>query len=450
MHLQDGIQGLDQAILALPDNALVKSVSRPDLLRGAVQIWTAAGRDRRRLTTCYRHYDLLMPPREWNWVETKFWQEMMIRRYIDGTYLREYAGHVDLVQGTNETTSTSTWNDPADAAYHIRAEAAMVSVWNDKFRGRTVQSVDGGEGFIPANCKMTLLSCPVGNDIPVEILRLSRETDSPVDYHNYSKCKDGVRDPGDWRWHSGRWWFIEQEHGIPVQWVFGECGPYLDTDRGWRHPNVLGGDIEKLVAAMGAVYASIAATAAFLEDRILGQGAWFSSGSAASWPHYQYSASDIIAVANGIRPLWKKKESPMSIYVQSNTPENLNAAIQAMQREGFVETRRGTTEWAELEVAPPPVPPFYTRLLVGAFLRVIRPTGVMVYLNSALTQPWSRGVVVQGNTSMAVALLYDPEKDLKPPVGVLCVLKPGISSFFPNGLWIAAIGNDGRPSVESV
>ena len=141
----------------------------------------------------------------------------------------------------------------------------------------------------------------------------------------------------------------------------------------------------------------------------------------------------------------------MSIIIQANTLDQLNTVVKSMQ--GYTELRRGRTEWAELDIAPPPpppIPPFYTRLSIGTHLRVIRPTGVMVYLNSALTQPWSRGVMAQGNTTMTVALLYDPEKDLKPPVGVLCVVKPGISSSFPNGLWIAAVGSDGLPNVESV
>ena len=451
MHFQARIQFWHDALLTLPENALIKSIGDPGLLRDAVQVWLGAGRKREELTTCYRHYDIAMPPREWNWEETKFWCEMMIRRYIDGTYLREYAEHVDLVQGTNETTSTSTWNDPSDTAYHIRAEAAMVSVWNDKFRGRTVQSVDGGEGFIPAHCKMTLLSGPVGNDIPREIFELSISEDAPIDYHAYTHWVNGVRDPGDWRWHSGRWAFLGEEYGLKPQWVFGECGPYAGTNEGWRHPDVLGGDIGKLVTAMRAWYTDVIATSAFREGRIIGQGAWFTSGSESSWPHYQFFTSDLIALADSIHDLWVKEESPMSIIIQANTLDQLNTVVKSMQ--GYTELRRGTTEWAELDIAPPPpppVPPFYTRLLVGTPLRVIRPAGVMVYLNSGLTQPWSRGMVAQGSTSMVLALVYDPAKDLTPPVGVLCVLKPGISSSFPNGLWIASVGSDGLPNVEAV
>ena len=448
MHFQTGTSGWKTAIQALPDNALVKSVSDPGLLKEAVQVWTAAGRDRRQLTTCYRHYDLLMPPREWDWEETKFWQEMMIRRYVDGTYLREYAGSVDLVQGTNETTSNSTWDDPADAAYHIRAEAAMVSVWNEQFRGRTVQSVDGGEGFIPAHCKMTLLSGPVGNDIPMEIFRLALAEDSPIDYHAYEHVVNGVRGPGDWEFHSGRWAMLEEKYGYKPEWVFGECGPYADTDRGWRHPDVLGGDIHKLIQAMRAWYTDVVATPAFKEGRILGQGAWFTSGVDPRWQHYQYDTHDLAALADGILDIWKANLMPV---ITGNTPDELNQTIAKLP--DMEVARRGIVYWAELREAPlppPPIPPFYTRLLVGVHLRVIRPAGVMVYLNSALTQPWSRGVMAQGDTSMTLGLLYDPAKDLKPPVGVLCVVKPGVSSSFPNGLWIAAIGTDGLPNVESV
>ena len=366
MHFQTGVGGWTKAIPALPDNALVKSVSDAGLLREAVQAWLAAGRDREQLTTCYRHYDIAMPPREWDWEETKLWCEMMIRRYVDGTYLREYAGSIDLVQGPNETTSNSTWDDPADAAYHIRAEAAMASVWNNRFRGRTVQSVDGGEGFVPAHCRMTLLSGPVGNDIPVEIFRLALAEDSPVDYHAYEHVVNGVRDPGDWQYHSGRWAMLEEKYGLHPRWIFGECGPYADTDRGWRHPDVLGGDIHKLIQAMRAWYADVAATPAFRENRILGQGAWFTSGVDPRWRHYQYDAPDLVALANGIRDLWKANPMPV---ITGNTPDELNQTIAKLS--DMEVTRRGIVHWAELQTKPPapapvPNPLFRVRVIINA------------------------------------------------------------------------------------
>jgi len=118
---------------------------------------------------------------------------------------------------------------------------------------------------------------------------------------------------------------------------------------------------------------------------------------------------------------------------------------------------RGMTE---IEVMPmlflrftspePTEKPWYATLGIGARLRVVRESGLDVYITSKLDALWSRGRLPAGNTSMIVALPYDPEKDLTPPVGVLCVVKPGISSSFPNGLWIVGMGNDGRPNVEVV
>lgn len=451
IHFQARISDWPIAIPALPNNALVKSVSDPGLLRDAVQFWLAAGRERHQLKTCYRHFDLAMPPREWNWEETKLWWRLMFYRFIDRTYLEMYAPDVDLVQGTNETTSNSTWADSADKDYHLQSERAAANVWNKEFRGKRVLSLDRGEGIIPDTCKLTLLSGPVSNDIPKEIFELSVAEDCPIDYHAYTRIWRGERYINDWTDDSGRWAVLESAYGLKPEWVFGECGPYIGMAEGWRHPDVLGGNLEQLIRAMRAWYTDVISTPAFRDGRILGQGAWFSSGSESSWPYYQYFTSDLIALSNGIRDLWVKEESPMSIVIQASTLDQLNAVVKSMQ--GYTELRRGTTEWSELDIIttpPPQVPPFYTRLVVGVALRVIRPTGLMVYLNPELTQTWSRGTIGFGNTSMKLALLYDSKKDLTPTVGVLCVLKPGISSSFPNGLWIAAIGNDGLPNIEPV
>jgi len=106
-------------------------------------------------------------------------------------------------------------------------------------------------------------------------------------------------------------------------------------------------------------YMDVVATSAFREGRIIGQGAWFTSGSESSWPHYQFFTSDLIALASGIRDLWIKEESQMStIIIQASTLDQLNTVVNSMQ--GYTELRRGTTEWAELMVASlpsPPIPP---------------------------------------------------------------------------------------------
>lgn len=443
MHFQARISDWPLAIPALPDNGLVKSVGDPSLLRDAVQTWVAAGRERRQLTTCYRHFDIAMPPRGWNWEEMKLWWRLMFFRFVDKTYLERHANSIDLVQGMNEHTATSTWANLADKAYHLQSEQAAAHVWNREFRGRRVTSLDGGQGDIPDTCKLTLLSGPVSNDIPREICELALAEDCPIDYHAYSRWSRGVRYENDWKDDSGRWAMHEAHYGLKPQWVFGECGPYLGVVEGWRHPDVLGGDLNSLIQAMRVWYTDVTATAAFREGRILGQGAWFTSGNDPTWRYYQLNTPDLVALATAIRDLWRKEV--IVVTVTGNTEDELNETLR--QLAGYTILQRGVVHWAQVEVERSQ-PPFYTRLAVGTRLRVVRPEGLMVYLDSGLAQKWSRGLLKNGDISMVVALPYNPALDLQ-RVGVLCVLKPGLSTSFPDGLWIAAVGGDGLPNVES-
>jgi len=108
-----------------------------------------------------------------------------------------------------------------------------------------------------------------------------------------------------------------------------------------------------------------------------------------------------------------------------------------------------------ITIEPPHEPPivtppaWYTTLAVGTHLKVLRPLGLMVYLDSGLINAWKRGRLPIGDTGMRLAQLYDPAKDSTPPMGVLCVLLPSPPDF-PAGLWIAAMGNDGQPNVAAV
>ena len=141
----------------------------------------------------------------------------------------------------------------------------------------------------------------------------------------------------------------------------------------------------------------------------------------------------------------------MEIFIDKldKETEDINASLDVHTGYLCVPTTVWVGDPADNPPPPPPIPPFYTRLIVGTRLRVVRESGMIVYLNPGLTQQWGRGVVEQGNISMILALLYDATKDTTPPVGVLCVLKPAISLFFPSGLWIASIGPDGFPNVEA-
>jgi len=328
MHFQTRIQDWPRAVLSLPDQAIVKSVSDASLLREVVQVWTKAGRERSQITTCYRHYDVSTPPATASWAEARDWWRAMFFRFVDRTYLEQCAEFIDLVQGANEHTASSTWTDKADKARALMSERAAADVWNSEFRGQLVHSNDGGEGLIPASCRLTLLSGPVSNDIPREILELSILEDAPIDYHAYSRWTRGVRYVNDWQDDSGRWAITEETYGLKPDWVFGECGPYGGVTEGWRHPTVLGGDLALLRQAMRAWYTDVIATPAFKDGRICGQGAWFTSGIDPTWSYYQLFTPDLIAVSDAIRDLWKmEKTMRVLTWEEINAGDKVKAAI---------------------------------------------------------------------------------------------------------------------------
>ena len=90
---------------------MVKSVDNPSLLREAKQRWAAAGRDPAKLWTIYRHYNVHTAPKS-NWNDALDHWRAMFARWVDATYLREYAPFVDFVSESNEYTSDSTWASP--------------------------------------------------------------------------------------------------------------------------------------------------------------------------------------------------------------------------------------------------------------------------------------------------------------------------------------------------
>ncbi|MCC6192074.1 MAG: hypothetical protein IT318_23845 [Anaerolineales bacterium] len=296
MHLQNPVPGWTAALLALPDGACVKAF-HGSTLREAKQSWAAAGRDPAKLITVFRFNDHEAAPAG-TWEQAVAHQRGQFARWVDGTYLDQFAPFVDLVQGANEHTANSTWADPADKARALQSERAAAYVWSTDYRGRL---------GIPAGCRLTLLSGPVSNDVPREICELSIQEDCPIDYHAYTRWYHGARSPVDWTDDSGRWHRHELAYGLRPAWFFGECGPYINASDGWRHPDVLGGDVNKLVGAMRAWYADVAHTPAYREGRIVGQGAWFTSGNA-GWPWYELEADQLVRLAELAAAVWHPGE----------------------------------------------------------------------------------------------------------------------------------------------
>ena len=287
----------------MPDYSVVKSVDNPSLLREAKQRWAAAGRDPAKLWTIYRHYNVHTAPRS-TWANALAHWRFMFARWVDATYLHEYAPFVDFVSESNEYTSDSTWADSTEKFFALQNVKAAATVWRDEFQGKTVRSADGGVGTIPATCKLALLAGTVANTIPREIFEIAQQFDYPIDYHAYTFYPNGQRAGDDWANHSGRWDRHEREYGIKIRWLFGESGPYVDRGGGWRV--CLGGDENKLVAAMQAWWTACATTAAYREGRLIGAGCWFTSGGAAlGWPDYELETPQLVKLADALRPMWR-------------------------------------------------------------------------------------------------------------------------------------------------
>ncbi len=293
-HIQLPPQNWHTALLALPrftppnrGKALVKAVSNPSILREAKQVWAADGRDPARLVTLYRHFDVQTIQTGDDWPAAVAHWQAMFKRWVDGTYLSSYAAFVDLVSEANEYTANTTWLDPAQKAWALLNVRAASAVWNSTYRGKM---------GIPDTCRLALLSGPVGNFIPREVLELAIADDQVIDYHAYWNCNQGARVAHDFTYNSGYFDTLEQMHGLSPRWVFGEAGPFSSAEDGWLV--CLGGDRQLLASVTRAVVADIETTAACREDRIEGTFAMFTCDSpTGTWRHFVMTTPDLVACA---------------------------------------------------------------------------------------------------------------------------------------------------------
>ena len=284
----------------MPDRHLFKAVANPGLITEAVKKWTAAGRDPRLLLTDYRHHDLYLPHGSWEEVKAQ-WRAMFFR-FVNRTYLEQHAANVKMVEENNEYFTSNSIQNPAELSAYLLSVRAAVAIWNNEFRGRTVTSPDGGQGLIPADCRLVIANGFVANDIPREYFELALSDDCVLAYHAYSKYENGARWPDDWPNHSGRWERMEQQFGLKPIWAFTETGPYFDSGAGWRDPKCLGNDENKLVAAMRQFYTDLAGTAAYREGRLLG-AAWFTC-VAFGWRGYYLETPQLTRIADEAREIW--------------------------------------------------------------------------------------------------------------------------------------------------
>ena len=306
MHFQATTAGWKEALLAMPDGAVLKAFDA-GMLKEAKLTWAAAGRDVRQLYTVLRHFDVHAAGGV-DWEGYKAHWRRMFARCIDGTFMAgEFYRYIDIYTADNEFTSVTTWQNEHEAHKAYSNMAAAAAVWAEDYRARPEFRA----------MRLALMSGPVANPWPRHVTKLAVDTDSYLDYHPYELCVDGARVWDSWRHHSGLFHFIEQEHGLKPLWLFGEAGPYRDAVQGWRHPLCLGHDEAKLVAVMEAWWRDCATTPAYHEGRIAGPGCWFTSGNV-GWEFYQLDGRQLLRLARACAAIWKPGQE---INDPMDTPE---------------------------------------------------------------------------------------------------------------------------------
>lgn len=292
MHMQTPVNGWLDAVNELPEGGFVKGLG-VNILRDAKQRWTSLGRDPSKLIADYRHFNYIYPfDRLYSFDELKALWRVNFDRWVSGDL-----SFLDLAEELNEYFDERMVTDKVLLQPYLASAQAAVAVWNSEYRGKRV----------PDHCRLVIGNSPVGNSIPREFMQLAVDSDSVLGYHPYTKWHFKTRDPQDWRFHSGRWLFNEQEYGLKPLWAFTECGPYLGADEGWRHKDCLDNDLPLLVVAMKLWVTDLRGTAAYREGRILGTSAWFTSIVGEQWKFYQYDRAALVAVAQMMKHEWRQE-----------------------------------------------------------------------------------------------------------------------------------------------
>lgn len=225
-------------------------------------------------------------------------------RFVDGTFYR-YAKHISAINGYNETLANS--QTPLEKQAWLMMHTALMEVWATEFRTQPEL----------AHIRLAAMATAVGNDIPVEFARAAMKWDAIVDYHPYIFFdQPGHIHNEDWRWWSGRWHYMDAEyrkHGVVVEWIFGEGGPFATAVDGWRSSKVCGGDVNKLYATMEYWCKEVVGTPAYKEGRVYGCMLFTSGGPGSQWKWFEIDAGTAVKLAELSHkyPVQKPPEPPV-------------------------------------------------------------------------------------------------------------------------------------------
>lgn len=302
-HGQRPVTNWLDAIKILPKNSLVLSVDDVHMLRDAKNVNS-------QIKTVFRkHAD--SQPLTSDLEDAKRMAREYFDSFIDGTWMQqELWRYVDYIKERNEYVATS--QNEAERQLIITWLQAVTTVWNEEYRGT---EKTGGRD-IPLVC----LSTAIGNDIDVRYARIVTDSGNVISYHNYTHYIDGVRDPEDWRYHSGRWAYMDAEfvkQGIFAKWMSTEGGPYNSVTDGWKSHKVLNGDLNRYIdECVEYQLDHITEWNKNNDNRYLG-GVLFTFGNTGAWDQYELNAAEMVEIAKVV-----KTYEPAPVEPPVEPPEN--------------------------------------------------------------------------------------------------------------------------------
>lgn len=284
-HMQGAKDNWKEALPMLPAGTPFLSVNDAHMLRDAKAVNPG-------LRTVFRKYwDYTQQPFSTDYEAMKTEARRYFDSFIDGTWMQqELWAYVDYVKELNEYVATSQNEGERQAI--ITWLEAVNNVWNTEYRG----TEKTGYADIPLVC----VSAAIGNDIDPRFARIVYAHDNVLSYHNYTHFIDGVRDPQDWRYHSGRWVYMDEEfrkQGIYVKWMSTEGGPYMGVLEGWKHPQVLNGDTLRYInECIQYQYDNVTVWNELNGGRYLG-GVLFTVGNDPTWRYYDHTTEEMKQLA---------------------------------------------------------------------------------------------------------------------------------------------------------
>jgi murein DD-endopeptidase MepM/ murein hydrolase activator NlpD len=284
-HIQRTIPNWLEAVQRLPGGALVKAVDQGQIFREVKNI-------NANINTCLRHWYDQGQVFGGSYAENKQRARDFFSTFVDGTFISEIAPYCDYIEEWNEYLANS--QNQAEIADRKRWAEAAADVWLYEYRSRPEL----------AHIRLVLCNTAIGNDIAVGFFRIARDYDALLGYHSYTYYRHGQRGVDDWRYLSGRWHFMEQQYGVPVDWIFTEAGPYESAVDGWRSPNCLNNDVNAYIEAVRQWIRDVAQTPAYAEGRVKGF-ALFTTGGGDQWSSFETGQPEMNLLADMITQEWR-------------------------------------------------------------------------------------------------------------------------------------------------